>query len=112
MAARLFTPQLIRRGLEIFLLISLAGFAFTFVYGKNPQAVLDKVLHLHWAWLLVGILLASMDWICARTCLASAFFDWTVGEASAPAAKNEAAARALRSARRNECLGVALIRTA
>ena len=54
MAAKLFTPQLIRRGLEIFLLISLAGFAFTFVYGKNPQAVLDKVLHLHWAWLLVG----------------------------------------------------------
>jgi hypothetical protein len=56
--------------------------------------------------------LASMDWICARTCLASACFDWTVGEAAAPAAKNEAAARALRSARRNECLGVALIRTA
>ena len=63
MAPRLFTPQLIRRGLEIFFLISLAGFAFTFIYGKNPQAVLDKVLHLHWAWLLVGILLASMDWI-------------------------------------------------
>jgi uncharacterized protein (TIRG00374 family) len=63
MAAKLFTPQLIRRGLEIFLLISLAGFAFTFVYGKNPQAVLDKALHLSWGWLLVGILLASMDWI-------------------------------------------------
>jgi hypothetical protein len=52
-----------------------------------------------------------MDWICARTCLASACFDWTVGEAAAPAAKNEAAAR-LRSARKNECLEVALIRTA
>src|SRR4029077_9414074 len=63
MAAKLFTPQMIRRGLEIFLLISLAGFAFTFVYGKNPQAVLDKVLHLHWAWLLLGVVLASMDWI-------------------------------------------------
>jgi uncharacterized membrane protein YbhN (UPF0104 family) len=63
MAAKLFTPQMIRRGLEIFLLISLAGFAFTFIYGKNPQAVLDKVLHLHWAWLLLGVVLASMDWI-------------------------------------------------
>ena len=63
MAAKLFTPQLIRRGLEIFFLISLAGFVFTFIYGKNPQAVLDKVLHLHWEWLLVGLVLASMDWI-------------------------------------------------
>ena len=63
MAAKLFTPQLIRRGFEIFLLISLAGFIFTFIYGKNPQAVLDKVLHLHWEWLLVGLVLASMDWI-------------------------------------------------
>ncbi len=53
-----------------------------------------------------------MDWICARTCLASACFDWTVGEAPAPAAKNEAAARARRSAKWNECLGVALIETA
>jgi hypothetical protein len=53
-----------------------------------------------------------MDWICARTCLASACFDWTDGEAAAPAAKNEAAAMALSSARTNECLGVALIKTA
>jgi len=63
MAAKLFTPQLIRRGLEIFLLISLAGFVFTFIYGKNPQAVLDRALHLRWEWLLVGLVLASMDWI-------------------------------------------------
>ena len=63
MAAKLFTPQLIKRGLEVFFLISLAGFVFTFIYGKNPQAVLDKVLHLHWEWLLVGLVLASMDWI-------------------------------------------------
>ena len=39
-----------------------------------------------------------MDWICARTCLASACFDWTDGEAAAPAAKKEAAARAIRNA--------------
>jgi uncharacterized protein (TIRG00374 family) len=63
MAAKLFTPKLIRRGLEIFLLISLAGFVFTFIYGKNPQAVLERARHLHWAWLLLGLVLASMDWI-------------------------------------------------
>jgi hypothetical protein len=56
--------------------------------------------------------LASMDWISARTCFASACFDWTVGEAPAPAEKKTAATRALRSARKNECLGVARIETA
>jgi hypothetical protein len=56
--------------------------------------------------------LASMAWICARTCRASACFDATDGEAPAPAAKNEAAARALTSAKKNECRGVARIRTA
>ena len=48
--------------------------------------------------------LASMAWISARTCLASACFDWTLGEAPAPAAKKEAAARAIRNAKKNECL--------
>ena len=36
MAAKLFTPQLLRRGLEIFLLISLAGFVFTFYLRQEP----------------------------------------------------------------------------
>jgi hypothetical protein len=53
-----------------------------------------------------------MAWISARTCLASACFDWTDGEAPAPAAKKEAAARAIVSAKKNECLGVSRIGTA
>jgi uncharacterized protein (TIRG00374 family) len=61
--ARLFTPALLRRGLQVFLLISLAGFAVTFVYGKDPAQSLAAVRDLRWGWLLVGIGLASMDWI-------------------------------------------------
>jgi hypothetical protein len=53
-----------------------------------------------------------MAWISARTCRASACFDSTVGEAAAPAAKKEAAARAIVSVKKNECLGVARIETA
>ena len=60
---RLFTPALLRRGLQIFLLISLAGFAVTFLYGKDPVQSLQAVRHLRWPWLLVGLALASMDWI-------------------------------------------------
>jgi glycosyltransferase 2 family protein len=61
--ARLFTPALLRRGLQVFLLISLAGFAVTFLYGKDPAQSLAAIGHLKWPWLLVGIVLASMDWI-------------------------------------------------
>ncbi len=61
--ARLFTPQLLRRGLEIFLLISLLGFAVTFLYGRNPAAVLDAAGQLRWQWLVAGVALASLDWL-------------------------------------------------
>ncbi len=63
MAGRLFTPKLLRRGLEIFLLISLAGIGITFLYGQDPGAVLAHLRNLQWPWLVVGLLLASMDWI-------------------------------------------------
>src|SRR5206468_1899634 len=33
------------------------------VYGENVQAVGSALLHLHWGWLVVGLGLASMDWI-------------------------------------------------
>jgi uncharacterized protein (TIRG00374 family) len=61
--ARLFTPALLRRGLQVFLLISLAGFAITFLYGKDPAQSFAAIRHLRWPWLLVGMALASMDWI-------------------------------------------------
>ena len=61
--ARLFTPAVLRRGLQVFFLISLAGFAGTLLYGKDPAQSLAAIRTLHWPWLLVGLGLASMDWI-------------------------------------------------
>src|ERR1041385_5328122 len=57
-------PGLLRRGLELFAVISLAGVIVVLaVYGENVQAVGGALLHLHWGWLVVGLGLASMDWI-------------------------------------------------
>src|SRR5256886_16127081 len=58
------TPRLLRRGLELFAIISLAGVIVVLaVYGENVQAVAGGLLHLHWRWLVGGLGLASMDWI-------------------------------------------------
>src|SRR6266704_879955 len=58
------TPRLLRRGLELFAIISLAGVIVVLaVYGESVQAVGGALLHLHWGWLVVGLGLASMDWI-------------------------------------------------
>src|SRR2546422_11037377 len=57
------TPRLLRRGLELFAIISLAGVVVVLaVYGENVQAVPRALLHLHWGWIVVGLGLASMDW--------------------------------------------------
>src|SRR6266545_4454508 len=73
------TPRLLRRGLELFAAISLSGVAILLGYylirfGDRIDVFLSPFLRLHWAWVLVGLGLASMDWvggglrlwICAR----------------------------------------------
>src|SRR2546430_10017734 len=58
------TPRLLRRGLELFAVISLIGVAVVLVvFGENLDAMVSALAHLRWAWLLVGVGLASMDWI-------------------------------------------------
>src|SRR2546430_17490165 len=58
------TPRLLRRGLELFAVISLAGVIVVLVvYGENVEGVARTLLHLHWGWMAVGLGLASMDWI-------------------------------------------------
>src|SRR2546422_11007916 len=58
------TPRLLRRGLELFAVISLIGVVVVLVvFGENLDAVFSALAHLHWAWLLLGLGLASMDWI-------------------------------------------------
>ena len=61
--ARLLTPKLMLRGVQIFVVASLAGFGITLLYGNNLPAFLAAVGRLHWIWLLVGLGLASLDWI-------------------------------------------------
>ena len=61
------TPRILRRGVELFALISLTGVGGILVYyylsfGDQIETYLDPFLHLHWWWLLAGLGLASMDW--------------------------------------------------
>jgi uncharacterized protein (TIRG00374 family) len=72
-------PRLLRRGLELFAVISLAGVVLLVAYyvirfGDRVDVLLEPFLRLHWGWVAVGLVLASMDWlgggfrlwICAR----------------------------------------------
>src|SRR2546425_10986418 len=62
------TPRLLRRGLELFAIISLAGVVVVLaVYGENVQAVVRALLHLQWGGMVVGLGLASMDWLGGGT---------------------------------------------
>lgn len=61
------TPRLLRRGLELFAIISLAGVVGLLFYGNNLQAFLSALLGLHWGWFLVGLGLSSMDWFGGGT---------------------------------------------
>ncbi|MGE5231106.1 MAG: lysylphosphatidylglycerol synthase transmembrane domain-containing protein [Deltaproteobacteria bacterium] len=61
--ARLLTPKLLLRGFEFFLVASLLGYGLTLLYGNDVSASLAKFAQLEWPWLLVGIGLASMDWL-------------------------------------------------
>ena len=58
------TPRLLRRGLQLFAVTSLAGVAVVLVfYGETVPAFLAGIANLEWGWMLVGLALASMDWI-------------------------------------------------
>ena len=60
--ATLLTPKLLRRGLEVFALISIVIFGGMLLYGNNLQKFLEGIASLQWRWVAVGICLASMDW--------------------------------------------------
>lgn len=62
------TPRLLRRGLQLFAVISLAGVGVVlWVYGDNLAGVVRTLLHLDWAWMAVGLGLSSMDWFGGGT---------------------------------------------
>jgi hypothetical protein len=57
------TPRLLRRGLELFALISLAGVVGLLLWQGNFAAFVDAMLGLKLGWLAAGLGLASMDWV-------------------------------------------------
>jgi uncharacterized protein (TIRG00374 family) len=61
--SRLLTPKFLLRGFEVSVLASLVGFGIILLYGNDFQAFLAGIRRLHWTWLLVGVGLASLDWI-------------------------------------------------
>jgi len=61
--ARLLTPTALRRGFELFVVISLVGYAAVLFYGNDTGGFLASLGGIHWGWVLVGLCLASMDWI-------------------------------------------------
>src|ERR1051326_252392 len=56
------SPRLLRRGLEIFALISALGFAGLLLYGNNFPTFVSAMLSLQWGWVFGGVALASLDW--------------------------------------------------
>src|SRR2546427_10320721 len=58
------TPRLLRRGLELFAVISLIGVLLVLVFFReNLQGFLSGLANLRWGWMLLRLGLASMDWI-------------------------------------------------
>lgn len=62
------TPRLLRRGLELFAVISLGGVALLVGYylvfkGDRFGAFFTPLSDVQWAWVPVGLILASMDWL-------------------------------------------------
>jgi uncharacterized protein (TIRG00374 family) len=61
--ASALAPRLLRRGLEVFAVISLVVFGGILLYGNNLELFLRAMVTLKWGWIALGIGLASMDWI-------------------------------------------------
>lgn len=60
---RLLTPTALRRGFELFVVISLAGYIGVFVYGNDASGFIASLARIQWGWVAAGLVLASMDWI-------------------------------------------------
>ena len=61
--AMIVTTRLLRRGLELFAGISVLGFVGLLLYGNNLSLFLEAMLSLRWGWALLGVGLASLDWV-------------------------------------------------
>ena len=61
--AKILAPRLLRRGVEVFAALSVVGFVGILLYSDNLDSFFETMSSLRWNWLLLGVLVASMDWI-------------------------------------------------
>src|SRR6266699_1941467 len=62
------TPRLLRRGLELFAVISFLGVGVVLViFSQDLEGFLAALAHLRGGWLVVGLALASLDWFGGGT---------------------------------------------
>ncbi len=61
--AGLITPARLRQGFTLFVLISVAAYGAVLFYGHDTAGFIASLSRLRWRWVLVGLGLASMDWI-------------------------------------------------
>jgi len=57
------TPRLLVRGFLVFVGISILGYAGVLAYGNNLPAFINAAARVRWGWIVVGMGLASLDWI-------------------------------------------------
>src|SRR5919106_1041672 len=62
------TPRVLRRGLELFAVISVAGLAGLLAYylirfDDRLGTFVEPILTLRWGWMLAALVLASSDWV-------------------------------------------------
>ena len=58
----LLTPARLRQGFAIFVLISVIAYGAVLLYGHDANGFITSLSRLRWRWMVVGAVLASMDW--------------------------------------------------
>ncbi len=58
----LLSPRILKRGLELFALVSVLGLIALLIYGDNLHASLDAAARVRPLWAVAALLLASVDW--------------------------------------------------
>jgi glycosyltransferase 2 family protein len=61
--ATLLTPKVLRRGLQVFALVSILGVLALLTYTGAWKATLEAFTHVRPGWLLLTLVVASSDWI-------------------------------------------------
>jgi uncharacterized protein (TIRG00374 family) len=63
MAISIVSVRFLRRTLELFAAISALVFIGLLLYGNNLTIFLEAMVTLRWRWVLLGVALASLDWV-------------------------------------------------